>query len=139
MTGQISVLFSFSRATDIFCSVSNNMVWVYPIFCAHAVANIPPDLHVPDTAILHSAKPTRWKVYFAEQELAIPAILPECYSLHGCNEMKLMKMNPNVTVAEYIGRVVPRTYLSWNSTAFPNITKAMAGEYVCENEYGKAE
>ena len=41
-------------------------------------------------------------MYFAEQEVAITAILPECYSLHGCNEMKLMKMNPNVTIADRI-------------------------------------
>ena len=78
-------------------------------------------------------------MYFAEQELATPAILPECYSLHGCNEMKLMKMIPNICVAEYSGRVVPRTYLLWNSTAFPNITKALASDYVCENEYRMAE
>ena len=44
-----------------------------------------------------------------------------------------------MTIAEYNGQPVPKTLLYWNITAFPNITKAMAGDYVCENENGVAQ
>ena len=50
-----------------------------------------------------------------------------------------MKKNSSIPISEYKGQAVVRTYLSWNNTAFPNITKAMAGDYVCENEYGMAQ
>ena len=114
------------------------MVWVYTLFCVHTVTNVPPHLLVEDAGIHFSAHPTRWEAYFAELEVAISDILPLCYCRYGCNELKLMKRNSIIPISEYKGQPVPRTYLSWNNTAFPSITKAMAGDYVCENEYGVA-
>ena len=112
------------------------MVWVYTIFYVHTVANVPPLQLVDDTRIHFSTEPRRWKAYFAELQSAIPDTLPQCYSRYGCNELKLMKRNSSIAISEYKGKPVPRTYLFWNKTAFPSITKAMAGDYVCENEYG---
>ena len=109
-------------------------------FCAHTATNDPPRVRVDDIGIHSSAKPKRWKAYFAELEAAIPVTLPLCYSRYGCNELKLMKKNSNMSISEYKGRSVPtNTFLEWNTTGFPNITKAMAGDYVCENEHGMAE
>ena len=116
------------------------MVWVYTLFCVHTVTNVPPRQLVYDPAgIRSSANPKRWEAYFAELGPAIPDSLPQCYSRYGCTELKLMKMNPNISISEYKGQPEPRTYVPWNITAFPNITKAMAGDYVCENEYGMAQ
>ena len=116
------------------------MVWVYTLFCVHTVTNVPPQQQVDDPfGIRSSANPTRWKAYFAELQPAIPCTLPHCYSRYGCNELKLVKNISSRPISEYKGQPVPRTYLFWNDTAFPNITKAMAGDYVCENEYGMAE
>ena len=115
------------------------MVWVHTLFCVHTVTNVPPALHVDDSGIHSFAKSTRWKAYFAELEPAIPDTLPHCYSRYGCNELKLRKKNSDIPISEYNGQRVPRTYLSWNAIAFPNITKAMAGDYVCENEYGMSQ
>ena len=108
-------------------------------FCVHTVTNVPPLQLVDDNGIHSSANPTRWEAYFAELEPAIPVTLPQCNSYYGCNELKLMKRNSSIAISEYKGKPVPRTYLYWNKTAFPSITKAMAGDYVCENEYGMAE
>ena len=115
------------------------MVWVYTLFCVHTVTNVPPILYVFDPGIHYSAKPTRHEAYFAELEPAIPDTLPECYSPYGCNELKLRKKSSSIPISEYKGRPVPGTFLLWNITAFPYITKAMAGDYVCENEYGMAQ
>ena len=113
------------------------MVWVYTLFCVHTVTNLPPQLQVDDTGIHYFANPTRWEAYFAELEPATPYTLPACFSRFGCNELKLRrKKNSDIPISEYKGPRVPRTYLSWNNTAFPNMTKALAGDYVCENEYG---
>ena len=112
---------------------------VYSFFCVHTVTNLPPNVKVDDTGIHASAKPRRWKAYFAELEAAIPDTLPLCFSLYGCNELKLMKKNSSIPISEFNGKPVRRMQLPWNNTAFPNITKAMAGVYVCENEYGMAE
>ena len=50
-----------------------------------------------------------------------------------------MEKNSHMTIAEYNGQPVPKkTSLYWNITAFPKIKKAMAGDYVCANEYGVA-
>ena len=49
-----------------------------------------------------------------------------------------MEKNSNKTIAEYNGQSVKETVLYWNITAFPNIKKAMAGDYMCKNEYGVA-
>ena len=115
------------------------MVWVYTLFCVHTVrTNVPPTLHVDDPGIHYSAKPTRHEAYFAELQPAILCTLPHCYSRYGCNELKLVKNISSRPISEYKGQPVPRTYLFWNDTAFPNITKVMAGDYVCENEYGVA-
>ena len=116
------------------------MVWVYTLFCVHTVTNVPPVQQVDDpTGISSSANPTRWKAYFAELQPAILDILPYCYCLHECNELKLVKNISSIPISEYKGQPGPRTNLFWNDTAFPNITKAMAGDYVCENEYGMAQ
>ena len=77
-------------------------------------------------------------MYLAEQEPAIADILPLCYCQEGCEKLKLIEKNSHMTIAEYNGQPVPHTFLPWNITAFPNITKALAGDYVCENEYGVA-
>ena len=51
-----------------------------------------------------------------------------------------MKNNSNISISEYKEPPVPtNTRLEWNDTAFPNITKAMAGDNVCQNEYGMAQ
>ena len=116
------------------------MVWVYTIFCVHTVTNVPPvQLVTSPTGIRSSGNPTRWKAYFAELEPAIPDTLPLCYSRYGCNELKLVQNILNIPISEYKGKPVPRTYLYWNDTAFPSITKPMAGDYVCENEYGMSK
>ena len=116
------------------------MVWVYTLSCVHTVTNKPPALHVDDdTGIYHSGEPTRWEAYFAELEAATPITLPHCYCRFGCNVLKLIKKNSSVPISEYKGQPVPRTFLLWNITAFPYITKAMAGDYVCENEYGMSQ
>ena len=115
------------------------MVWVYTLLCVHSGTNLPPIQQVVDPAIHSFGNPTSWEAYFAELEPAIPYTLPECYSHFGCNELKLRKKNSNIPISEYKGQPVPRTYVSWNTIAFPNITKAMAGDYVCENEYGMAD
>ena len=113
---------------------------VYGCFYVHTVTNVPPKLRVDDdTGISSSANPTRWKAYFAELQPAIPYTLPYCYSRYGCNELKLVKNISSIPISEYKGQPVPRIVLYWNSTAFPNITKAMAGDYVCQNEYGMAQ
>ena len=50
-----------------------------------------------------------------------------------------MEKNSHMTISEYNGQPVPKqTSFYWNITALPNITKAMAGDYVCENENGMA-
>ena len=115
------------------------MVWLYILFCVHTVTSVRPKVRVDDKGIHSSGIPERWKAYFAELEPAIPDILPQCYSRFGCNELKLMKKNSSIPISEYNGQPVPRTYLPWNDTAFLNITTALAGEYVCENEYGMAQ
>ena len=114
---------------------------VYSFLCVHTVTNIPPQVIVfDDTGILSFVHPTRWKAYFADLQLAILDTLPHCYSRYGCNELKLVKNISSIPISEYKGQPVPtNTLLFWNDTAFPNITKAMAGDYVCENEYGMAE
>ena len=115
------------------------MLWVYTFICVNTDTNFPPTLDVDDSGIRSFGIPTRWKAYFAELGPAIPDTLPHCYSRNGCNELKLMKKNSNKPISEYKEQPVPRTYLSWNTTAFPYITKAIAGEYVCENEYGMSK
>ena len=101
--------------------------------------DLPPLQLVEDPTGIRSANPTRWEAYFVELWPAIPDTLPQCYCHYGCKELKLKKKNSSITISEYNGRPVPRTYLYWNSTAFPIITKALAGDYVCENEYGMSE
>ena len=116
------------------------MVWVYTLFCVHTVTNRPPKvLVVDDKGIYSSSKPTRWEAYFAELEAAIPDTLPQCYSRYECIELKLMKNNSNISILEYNGPRVNNTHLPWNDIVFPKITKAMAGDYVCENEHGMSE
>ena len=111
---------------------------VYSFF-VHTVTDVPPNVQVGDDSGIHSSlKPRRWKAYFAELEPALSDTLPQCYSRFGCTKLKLMKENSNIPISEYNGKPVERTYLYWNNTAFPNITRAMAGDYVCENEYGVA-
>ena len=116
------------------------MVWVYTLFCVHTVINLRPKLQVVDDDGIHSSgKPTRWEAYFAELEAAIPYSLPQCYSRYDCIELKLIKNNSNISISEYKGPHVHNTFVYWNDTAFPNITKAMAGDYVCENEHGMSQ
>ena len=106
-------------------------------FCVHTVTTVPPKVEVDDDiGIHHSANPRRWEAYFSELEPVILDTLPRCYSRYGCNELKLMKKNSSIPISEYKGQPILYTYLPWNNTAFPNITKAMAGDYVCMNEYG---
>ena len=100
---------------------------------------MPPDLFVNDTGVHFHRLHGRYIAYLAEQEPAIAEILPVCYSEKGCEKLKLMERNSHMTIAEYNGQPVPKTLLYWNITAFPNITKAMAGDYVCENENGVAQ
>ena len=110
----------------------------YSFFCVHAVTKSRPTLYVNDTGVHFARFPPRYIVYLAEQEPAIADILPACYCHEGCQKLKLMEKNSNMTIAEYNGQSVNEIFLYWNITAFPNITKAMAGDYVCENEYGVA-
>ena len=125
------------------------MVWVYTrFFCVHTGAKDLPLLYVNDTGVIYDGRHAEYMreymrfspkyiAYFADQEPAIADSLPVCYSRDGCEKLKLMKKNSHMTIAEYKGQPVPKkTILSWNIAAFPNITKAMAGDYVCENEYG---
>ena len=110
---------------------------VYSFFCVHAVNKSRTALYVSDTRVQHAGIPRIYIGYFAEKEPAIADILPMCYSQDGCEKLKLTKKNSHMTIAEYNGQPVPeKTTLSWNFTGFPNIAKAMAGDYVCENEYG---
>ena len=109
---------------------------MYTLLCVHTATNVTPTVDVDDSNICSFVNPTRWKAYFAELQPAIPDTLPTCFSRYGCTELKLMKKNSSIPISEYKGQPVPRTYLFWNDTAFPSITKAMAGNYVCENEYG---
>ena len=111
---------------------------VYIFFFVHAVIKSPPILLVDDNGVTFAGIPPIYIAYFAEQEPAVADILPLCYSRDGCEKLKLMEKNSHMTIAEYNGQPVPRTFLYWNITAFPNIKKAMAGDYVCENEYGVA-
>ena len=105
-------------------------------FCVHPVTTIPPKLQVDDTGIYSSGTPTRWEAYFAEQEPAIPEILPGCYSRFGSKVLTLMQKNSSVWISEYNGLATSRTFLEWNTSAFPNIIKDLAGDYVCQNEHG---
>ena len=111
---------------------------MYTLFCVHAVIKSPPTLYVYDTSVHFARIPPRYIVYLAEQEPAIADILPLCYCQEGCEKLKLMEKNSHMTIAEYNGQPVPHTFLPWNITAFPNIKKALSGDYVCENEYGVA-
>ena len=108
---------------------------VYSFICVHAVTTFGPVLYVNDTGVQFDRLSLRYTAYFAEQVPAIADILPACYCEDGCRKLKLMEKNSNVTIAKYNGRRVPHTFLYWNITAFPNIAKAMAGDYVCENDY----
>ena len=136
----ISLFIQFADLRIHTIVLNNDMVWVYTLFCVHTVPNVPPIQLVDDDTGIHSfAHPTRWKAYFAELEAATPDTLPHCYSRYGCTKFKLMKKNSSISISEYKGPRVPRMFLFWNTTAFPNITKAMAGDYVCENEYGMAQ
>ena len=113
---------------------------MYTLFCVHTGTILPPKVQVVDESGIHSSgNPRRWEAYFAELEGAIPDTLPQCFSRYGCNELKLRKKNSSIPISEYKGQRVPLIFLYWNTTAFPNITKAMAGDYVCENEYGMAQ
>ena len=107
-------------------------------FCVHADTKAPPALYVNDTSVHFARIPPRYIAYFAEQEPAIADILPLCYSREGCKNLTLMEKNSHMIIAEYNGEPVPNMILSWNITAFPNIAKAMAGDYMCKNEYGVA-
>ena len=110
---------------------------VYSFFCVHTVTKELPVLYVRDTGVIYDRIPAKYIAYFADQEPAIADSLPVCYSRDGCEKLKLVKKNSHMTIAEYKGQPVPKkTILSWNIAAFPNITKAMAGDYVCENDYG---
>ena len=108
---------------------------VYSSICVHADTTFQPSLYVNDTGVHAAGIPPIYIAYFAEQEPATADILPLCYCEDGCRKLKLMEKNSNVTIAKYNGRRVPHTIVSWNITAFPNIAKAMAGDYVCENDY----
>ena len=112
---------------------------VYTLSCVHAATTIPPELYVHDAGVHFSGNPIKWEAYFAELEPAKTAILPQCYCPSMCGKLKLTKRNSHISIAEYNGRPIRRTYVSWNITGFPSITKAMAGDYVCENEYGLSE
>ena len=112
---------------------------VYSFFCVHAGIKSRPALYVQDGGVQKAGIPPRFIAYIAEQEPATTDILPFCYSEDGCEKLKLIEKNSHMTISEYNGQRVPKqTTLSWNNTAFPNITKAMAGEYVCQNENGVA-
>ena len=116
------------------------MVWVYTLFCVHTGTILSPKVQVVDDSGIHSSgNPRRWEAYFAELEGAIPDTLPQCYSRYECIELKLMKNNSNISISEYKGPRVDNTFVNWNNIAFPNITKAMAGDYVCENEHGMSQ
>ena len=110
----------------------------YSFFCVRADTKSPPTLFVEETGVHFARFPPRYEAYFADQTLAIADILPACYCPEGCLKLVLTKKNPHMTIAEYNGQSVPKTVLYWNITAFPNIAKAMAGDYACENEYGVA-
>ena len=110
---------------------------VYSFFCVHTGAKEQPILYVRDTGVIYDRRPAKYIAYFADQEPAIADSLPLCFSRDRCEKMKLMEENSHMTIAEYKGQPIPKmTFLSWNITAFPNITKAMAGDYVCQNENG---